>query len=478
MATFSGTRCFMLGASILMTATVSTSAATSPATVPRPMAIPLLDSCNTIAPGAFVGVDNNCNVADAPDSVVVGGLNNAIQATVSDYSAIVGGSGNATWSGTGGFIGSGFSNAIGAFEVSSRDNASSIVGGGSNTVFSSYASILGGLGNIVGAGGTPSPPDSDYSLVAGGTKNNVSGIASAIVDGENNVSQGRQDFIGGGYANRITVTSNGGSNGAALAVINGGSYNAIAAATLGAGYFGVVGGGTQNILTGPEATIAGGYANSASGIGAAIPGGSKNIAAGYDSFAAGTHSDAANDGSFVFSDDAVGAKQLITAGTNEFLVRASGGVAFYSSPSLTAGVVLRAGSGSWASLSDRASKTDIVALDPASVLAKVASLPVSEWSYTAQGTGVRHLGPMAQDFRAAFGLGEDDKHISTVDEDGVALAAIKALQAESKAKDRQIAELRDAHLADEARFASLEKRIDALEIGSRPSAAQAGRETR
>ena len=32
---------------------------------------------------------------------------------------------------------------------------------------------------------------------------------------------------------------------------------------------------------------------------------------------------------------------------------------------------------------------------------------------------------MAQDFRAAFGLGEDDKHISAIDEGGVALAAVQ-----------------------------------------------------
>jgi hypothetical protein len=438
MATFGRTRCFILGASILMTATVSTSAATSPATAPRPKAIPLLGSCHTIAPGAFVGVDNTCNIADAPDSVVVGGLNNAIQATGSDYSAIVGGSGNATWSGMGSFIGSGFSNTIGEFLTSSNDSASSIVGGSLNTVLSSYASILGGTNNI------------------------VSGVASAIVDGENNVSQARQDFIGGGYANRITVTSNGGSNGAALAVINGGSYNAIAATTLGAGYFGVVGGGTQNTLTGPEATIAGGYANSASGIGAAIPGGSKNVAAGYDSFAAGTKSDAANDGSFVFSDDAVGAKQLITAGTNEFLVRASGGVAFYSSPSLTAGVVLRAGSGSWASLSDRASKTDIVALDPATVLAKVASLPVSEWSYRTEAAGIRHIGPMAQDFYTAFGVGEDDSHITAIDEDGVALAAIKGLAAQVQRKNREVSDLKSTVRELTARDAKLERAMVAL----------------
>jgi hypothetical protein len=60
----------------------------------------------------------------------------------------------------------------------------------------------------------------------------------------------------------------------------------------------------------------------------------------------------------------------------------------------------------------------------------IARLPISRWSYISE-HGVRHVGPMAQDFYAAFGVGEDDKHITSIDEDGVALAAIKALHAEN-----------------------------------------------
>ena len=75
-------------------------------------------------------------------------------------------------------------------------------------------------------------------------------------------------------------------------------------------------------------------------------------------------------------------------------------------------------------------KTNIAPLDDATVLAKVAQLPISRWSYKSE-HGVRHVGPMAQDFYAAFGVGEDDKHITSIDEDGVALAAIKALHTEN-----------------------------------------------
>jgi len=113
-------------------------------------------------------------------------------------------------------------------------------------------------------------------------------------------------------------------------------------------------------------------------------------------------------------------------------VRASGGVIFYSDIAQSSGVKLAQGSGSWSNLSDRAVKSEIVPLDGAAILAKVAALPVSEWSYTAQGTGIRHIGPMAQDFYAAFGVGEDNRHITTIDEEGVALAAIKGLHAENE----------------------------------------------
>ena len=65
------------------------------------------------------------------------------------------------------------------------------------------------------------------------------------------------------------------------------------------------------------------------------------------------------------------------------------------------GATLSAGSGSWSSLSDRSAKSDVAKISDARILAKVASLPISEWSY-ASDRGVRHVGPMAQDFYAAF----------------------------------------------------------------------------
>jgi hypothetical protein len=102
-----------------------------------------------------------------------------------------------------------------------------------------------------------------------------------------------------------------------------------------------------------------------------------------------------------------------------------------------------------------------VALDDAAILAKVASLPVSEWSYLSEG-GVRHVGPMAQDFYAAFHVGADDRHITSIDEDGVALAAIKALHAENRSLRDRLANTNARLASADARLSALERRVNAL----------------
>jgi hypothetical protein len=79
-------------------------------------------------------------------------------------------------------------------------------------------------------------------------------------------------------------------------------------------------------------------------------------------------------------------------------------------------------------VSDRNKKKNITPADIDVVLDKVSKLPISTWSYTAEPTDVRHMGPMAQDFRASFGLGDDDKTYNAIDAHGVALAAIQALE--------------------------------------------------
>ena len=97
--------------------------------------------------------------------------------------------------------------------------------------------------------------------------------------------------------------------------------------------------------------------------------------------------------------------------------------------------------------SDRAQKEAIEAVDTDDVLSRVASLPIHEWSYRQEGPAVRHMGPMAQDFHAAFGLGTDDRHIHQVDGSGVALAAIQALNRRVEQLEQQNRSLRRELLA-------------------------------
>jgi hypothetical protein len=114
--------------------------------------------------------------------------------------------------------------------------------------------------------------------------------------------------------------------------------------------------------------------------------------------------------------------------------------------------------GTFVSSSDRNRKENFQPVEPSEVLAKVVALPITQWNFKAD--RVRHVGPMAQDFHAAFSVGPDDQHIATVDADGVALAAIQGLN--QKTEDRsQRAEGRIQKL--EAENADLRARLERLE---------------
>jgi uncharacterized coiled-coil protein SlyX len=99
--------------------------------------------------------------------------------------------------------------------------------------------------------------------------------------------------------------------------------------------------------------------------------------------------------------------------------------------------------------SDRAQKSGFAPVDCGAMLAQVARLPLSTWHYTNE-TGVTHIGPMAQDFQAAFRVGSDDKHIATVDADGVLFAAVQGLHQLVQEKDARIAAL-ETKLAQQER---------------------------
>jgi hypothetical protein len=365
---------------------------------------------------AFIGVKDANRVA-ATDSAVLGGQSNIV---CDDYSAIGGGRSDSISSAhdtaLDSFIGGGVMNHVGsptAFIGGGTENVvdgtlGAIGGGDGNTISTAaLATIGGGAENVISvAQAALSSAGGDYSTIAGGVGNS---ITATIPNG------GYINFISGGYGNAITGD---------LSVIGGGQGNSVPA------FYGAIGGGSQNSVTAEFGTVAGGAGNAASGTGATVPGGSNNTAAGFGSFAAGTGAKAFAAGSFVWSDNAASQETVASLTPGQFLARATGGFALYTNANMTSGVFLHPGSGAWSNVSDRAMKTGILDVDDASILAKVAALPVSEWSYTSE-RGVRHIGPMAQDFYAAFRVGEDDRHITTIDEDGVALAAVKALHAEN-----------------------------------------------
>jgi hypothetical protein len=326
------------------------------------------------------------------------------------------------------------------------------IGGGTNNVASASRTTVGG-----GYGNSASRLD---ATIGGGGGNSASGSHATVSGGSRNTADGRDATIGGGaynVANATQATVGGGSENDATgfgATIGGGAGNSASGAQV------TVGGGLSNQATEIYATVGGGYRNTASGAFSTVTGGSLNEAAGDHSQASGHRAIVAPDhgGAFLFADSTdVGFRSLAT---DEFAVRASGGVRFVtavdSSGDPVAGVALAAGSGSWGILSDREMQANLAPVDELQVLTLVADLPISTWSYTGQDPSIRHIGPMAQDFHSAFSLGEDNVHIGVVDADGVALAAIQGLYQLVQAQDAQLR-------AQQRHIAALETRLAALE---------------
>ncbi len=381
----------------------------------RPANVAVGTCTNDTANYEFIGSGYN-NIVNAPYGAILDGYQNKV---CDSASVVVGGEENVIASGNyttvEAFIGGGYDNAVGADAT--------------------YSAIVAGEGNGISGSG---------NFVGGGAENVVQSDAggSTIVGGTTNIVSAANAFIGGGNAN--TVSSQYGAIGAGTndSVSGEGAY---------------IGGGGYNAASGEGAVVDGGFAQTASGTFATIPGGYRNSAAGTYSFAAGAFGSAAQEGTFVWSDGSNGSTVLTSSRAYQFLARASGGFTLYTNAAATVGAQLGAGSGTWASLSDRNAKTNIVPLDDSSVLAKVAALPIARWSYKTE-HGVRHVGPMAQDFYAAFGVGEDDRHIASIDEDGVALAAIKALHAECARLRRELAAERAHDRRVDAEIAGLEAR--------------------
>jgi hypothetical protein len=203
-----------------------------------------------------------------------------------------------------------------------------------------------------------------------------------------------------------------------------------------------------------------------------------NSAQGEYSIAAGQNAVAQINGTFVWADSntnvfdpfALAGPQGIL---NSFNVRSTGG--FYiatgvnaTSGQITSGIYVAPGGSGWNTLSDRNAKTDFSKLDTTEVLGRLVKMPVLSWRYKSQNASVRHIGPMAQDFNAAFGVGEPDKagqrkYINSLDEEGVALAAIQGLNQKVDKLQNEL-QGRDAENQRlQANVADLQSQLDSLQ---------------
>ena len=159
---------------------------------------------------------------------------------------------------------------------------------------------------------------------------------------------------------------------------------------------------------------------------------------GPDANFVGTTGNSISFGHFGVSEDFIGYKN------NTFYFKDSPGGGDAAQPNVVVGGELTAVAVNITS--DRNAKEQFQPVNGREVLEKVSALPISEWQYKTQAG--RHIGPMAQDFHAAFGTGQDDRHITTVDADGVALAAIQGLNEKLveavRDRDRRIGDLERA----------------------------------
>jgi hypothetical protein len=173
-------------------------------------------------------------------------------------------------------------------------------------------------------------------------------------------------------------------------------------------------------------------------------------------------------GTFVWSDGSAtaSADTFRNAANNEFAARATGGFRFRTNLAGTTGCNLPAGSGVFNCTSSRYTKENFSVVNGKDVLSRVRNMPISTWNYISEGRGVRHMGPMAEDFYQAFKLGTGNTSIGVQDLAGVSLGAIQELDQRTNELQQKTAEVDQLRSQiDQLRLANemLEKRLTALE---------------
>lgn len=333
------------------------------------------------------------------------------------------------------------------------------VGNGSATSVTGVASLAGGTGS--NANGAASLAFGAITLASGTNAVATGNLTQAT--GNNSTAMGQASIASGTQSTAIgnTNTASGLFNALAMGVNStaSGSNGAVAIG------YGVTASGTPSTALG-NGTLASGANSTAIGVNTTASGfasmamGQSTTASGTNSTAIGYYASAnGKSGVFVFGDRST-STPLLAAADNQFVARAAGGTTFYSNSALTLGVTLPANGGAWASVSDRNRKQDFRFEDGELALSKIAQMSITSWSYKSTDGSVRHLGPMAQDFRAAFGLGADSVTITTTDIDGVNLLAVQALEKRTAEQRSEIAALRAQNSELMQRLARLEALLD------------------
>lgn len=426
--------------------------------------------------------NNNDSLTDAGFATIAGGYWNEASG---EYSTVGGGVYNKA-SGLRSTVSGGLNNTAstnystvgGGYQSIASNDAATIGGGYLNTASGNSSTVSGGIVNsaiALGAsvgGGYNNTASGNYSTISGGEGNTTSDLVASVGGGSHNSASAKYTTISGGGPgdeSNPTTTSNlatdnyctvggGGNN---LAGNNDSIKTDAIYATVGGGglnqatyQFATVSGGSQNLASGLGSTIGGGNLNTASGLYSTVPGGYSNLAQGIFSFAAGRQAKANNDGCFVWADSTEADLSCDT--DNRWVARASGGVYFYTDSTMAHYCYLPAGGSGWQCCSDRNLKENYNLVNSEEILATLASVPINTWNFKSQDDSIRHIGPTAQDFYAAFGFGDDNTHISTIDPDGIALAAIQGLYAENQA-------LKAENASQQSQIKDLESRLTRIE---------------
>ena len=153
---------------------------------------------------------------------------------------------------------------------------------------------------------------------------------------------------------------------------------------------------------------------------------------------------------------------------NEFRIRYNGGIRMRVSTAANGntpgaggnvGCDLTVAVPSWTCASSRTVKQSFQAVDVDDVLERLLAVPVTTWSMIGTDGKIRHMGPVAEDFYAAFPIGLGETTIGLGDFDGVNMAAIQGLARRLDAATAEVRALKAERDALEARLRRLEDLI-------------------